>query len=90
MGLFTANRGSSNNDSLRNMVTDLKSQQDDIVKIISEDQNAEERVSDVLSELEMCMLKLDTIVHRLDILTEALVEQRDEGVRPWYLRIFCR
>ena len=76
--------------SLRDMMEDLKSQQSQIAEAFDKDQDESgQRISSVLSGLEAYMAKLETIVKRLDNVTETLVEQSDERSKPWYVRIFC-
>ena len=76
--------------SLRGMMEDLKSQQSKLTETFERDQDESgQRISSVLSSLEVYMAKLETIVKRLDNVTETLVEQSDERTKPWYVRIFC-
>lgn len=70
--------------SLCDMMKDLKSQQSQIVETLDRDS-----ISSVLSGLEVCMAQLETIVKRLDNVTDALLEQSDARTKPWYVRIFC-
>ena len=65
--------------SLRDMMEDLKSQQSQIAEAFDKDQDESgQRISSVLSGLEAYMVKLATIVKRLDNMTETLVEQSDD------------
>lgn len=92
MGLFSkGNIKDNTNASLHSTMNDLRSQQQDMVEKLNKDRcDTEQRVSDVLSDLETYMAKLDNIVHRLDNITGALVlQQGDESLKPWYVRIFC-
>ena len=76
--------------SLRHIVEDLKTQQTQLVQSFEEDQDTScQRVSDALSDLELYAAKLQTIVRRLDNITETLVQESDARVKPWYIRIFC-
>ena len=76
--------------SLRDMMEDVQNLQSQIVGIVQGDQNESiQRVSVVLSELELRMVKLEAIVERLNNVAETLVEQRCERIRPWYSRVFC-
>ena len=76
--------------SLHEMMEDVKAQQSQIVEIVHGDQDESiQRVSVVLSELELRMVKLEAIVERLNNVAETLVEQRYERIRPWYSRVFC-
>ncbi|CBN80425.1 EsV-1-127 [Ectocarpus siliculosus] len=76
--------------SLRRIVEDLKTQQTQLVRSFEEDQHTScQRVSDALSDLELYAAKLQTVVRRLDNITETLVQESDARVKPWYIRIFC-
>lgn len=76
--------------SLRDVMEDLKSQQSQIVETFDRDQGESgQRISAVLTGLEVCMAQLETIVQRLDSVTETLVEENDARMKPWYVRIFC-
>jgi uncharacterized protein YukE len=76
--------------SLRDMLKDLRSQQAQLVGTCDRDQEAsDQRITAVLTGLEECMAKLETIVKRLDTVAETLVEQHDAQRKPWYVRIFC-
>ena len=76
--------------SLRDMVQDLKTQQEQIVDSYDKEQDeSSDRISNVLGGLEACLEKLETVVKRLDDVTETLLEQTDVPTRPWYVRIFC-
>lgn len=87
MGLFKSN---SDKASLREMMEELKSQQSQIVDNFDRDQDESgQRISSVLSGLEQYMHQLETIVKRLDTVTETLAEQSDARTKPWYVRIFC-
>ena len=84
------NDDKSDQVSLRGMMEDLKSQQSKLTETFERDQDESgQRISSVLSSLEVYMAKLETIVKRLDNVTETLVEQSDEQTKPWYVRIFC-
>ena len=84
------NNDKSDQVSLRDMMEDLKSQQSQIAENFDKDQDESgQRISSVLSGLEAYMAKLETIVKRLDNVTETLVEQSDARMKPWYVRIFC-
>lgn len=87
MGLSTRK---NNNKTLLEMLEDLKGQQAHVVETFDRDQSESgQRISDVLSGLELCMAKLETLVHRLDNVAETLVEESDARSKPWYVRIFC-
>ncbi|CAM9286940.1 unnamed protein product [Ectocarpus sp. 13 AM-2016] len=76
--------------SLRDIVEDLKTQQTQLVQSFEGDQDTScQRISDALSDLELYAAKLQTIVRRLDSITESLVQESDARVKPWYVRIFC-
>lgn len=84
-------KGDDDDDTaLRGMVDDLKKQHSQLFDSIQKEQeHSGRRVSSVLSDLETYMSKLDTIVERLSKVTDALVEERDVALKPWYVRIFC-
>lgn len=81
---------SNNKTSLRQTVEDLKIQQTRLVQSFEEDQETScKRIADALSDMELYAAKLQTIVRRLDNITETLVQESDARVKPWYIRIFC-
>lgn len=80
--------------SIQEVVTELKTKQDEIVQIIEagDRHRSEKRTSDVLSELEGFARKLETILQRLDGVADTLVmnaEDDERASKPWYVRIFC-
>ena len=85
MPLFNSGRA-----SLRDMVQDLRTQQAQIVNSYDREQDeSSDRISNVLGSLEACLEKLETVVKRLDDVTETLLEHTDVPTKPWYVRIFC-
>ncbi|CAM9096496.1 unnamed protein product [Ectocarpus sp. 12 AP-2014] len=93
MGLFKYNKQKKNNTgevSLLEMMEDLKTQQAVVAETLNDrDRESELRITSVLSGLEQCMAQLETLVRRLDNVTETLVEEIDAQAKPWYVRIFC-
>ncbi|CAM9108554.1 unnamed protein product [Ectocarpus sp. 12 AP-2014] len=76
--------------SIRDMVQDLKSQQEQLVQTFDEEQDLScQRISNALTDLELYTSKLQTIILRLDNITETLVDESDLRIKPWYVRIFC-
>lgn len=87
MRLFSKEPSNKNtNESLYSMMNDLRIQQQCMVeklnKLNKDQCESQKRLSDVISDVETCMAKLDQILHRL-------VQQGDESLKPWYVRIFC-
>lgn len=80
----------SDQPSVRKIVEDLKSQQVHLVQTFGQDHDLScQRISDALSDLELYAAKLETIILRLDNITETLVDESDARIKPWYVRIFC-
>jgi len=81
---------SNDEPSVRKIVEDLKSQQIQLVKTFGKDHDLScQRISNALSDLEIYMEKLETIILRLDNITETLVDESDARIKPWYVRLFC-
>lgn len=95
MGLFKAKnddkkiKTKTGQVSLVEMLEDLKTQKALVVETFDRDHESDTRITNVLSGLELCMAQLETLVRRLDNITETLVEQSEARIKPWYVRIFC-
>lgn len=84
-------RNKDKSTNIRDMVDDLKKQHEQLVDTVRRDEDETgNRVSVVLSDLETCMAKLETVIQRLANVTDTLAEQQsDARIKPWYARIFC-
>lgn len=86
---------SSDKTGLRGMIHDLNKNQENIVKIITDDSDGTGRLGlSLVSEMQTRLDKLEAVIRRLERVTAQLAANLEEEealrVRPWYVRIFCR